>query len=58
VSRMAFSHEETIICPNCLTEQTATVEHTQPFDTKVHECTYCGYVITESDWEEKKAGVE
>ena len=58
MNNMAFSHEETIICPNCLTEQTATVEHTQPFDTKVHECTYCGYVITESDLEEKKAGVE
>jgi hypothetical protein len=35
----------------CKAIQTAIVEHTIPFETFVHECTECGYIITESDWE-------
>jgi Zn ribbon nucleic-acid-binding protein len=44
-------HEEQIICPMCEELQTATVEHTIPWYSFVHECSKCGYIITESEWE-------
>ena len=46
------SHTETIICPECDRIQIATVEHTFPWHSYVHECE-CGHVITESEWEEE-----
>ena len=45
------SHLETIICPNCGREQTATVQHTNPWWTRIHNCD-CGYTIMESEWEQ------
>lgn len=47
---MSTSHEEKIICPNCQRIETATVDHTQPFNSYVHLC-QCGYIIVESEWE-------
>jgi hypothetical protein len=44
------SHIETIKCPECLKVQEAEVEHLDPFNSYVHTCIGCGYVITESDW--------
>jgi hypothetical protein len=51
-------HEERIICPQCESEQLATVIHTWPWYSYVHECT-CGYIIMESEWErvEPQSGV-
>lgn len=45
-----MNHQETIKCPNCEKHTEATVEHTAPFWSYVHECE-CGYIITESEWE-------
>jgi len=44
---------ETIICPKCEHEQKAEIqfEDWMPFPCYVHECTNCGYIITESEWE-------
>ena len=44
-------HEEQIICPMCEELQTATVEHTIPWYSFIHECSKCGYIIMESEWE-------
>jgi C4-type Zn-finger protein len=44
-------HTETIKCPECNAIQEATVLHTIPFWTYVHECKKCKYIITESEWE-------
>lgn len=44
-------HFENIVCPECDREQLATVEHTFPFFTYIHECVGCGYTIMESEWE-------
>ena len=52
---MMDSHTETIICPECDRIQIATVEHTFPWHSYIHECK-CGYVITESEWEEEGDG--
>jgi len=49
---MADRHIETIICPECLHVQEAEVLHTIPFDTYIHACTQCHYLIMESDWQE------
>ena len=43
-----------IKCPECGTIQDAIVEHTIPFDTYIHFCEKCGFVIMESEWEEIK----
>ncbi len=43
-------HSEAIRCPECGSVQSATVEHTEPFWTWLHECIECGYIIMESDW--------
>ena len=44
------SHKELIVCPECKHECKATVIHTVPFFTYIHNCNNCDYVITESDW--------
>jgi len=51
-------HTELIICPVCSIIQAATVEHTYPFLSYVHECINCGYVITETEWERLKGCME
>lgn len=43
-------HEETIVCPECAAIERATVIHTVPWYSYVHECTKCGFIIMESDW--------
>lgn len=47
-------HEEKIICPECKSIETATVLHTFPWATFIHECSKCKYVIMESEWEKLK----
>jgi ribosomal protein L37AE/L43A len=47
------SHKEVIVCPGCDNECKATVIHTVPFFTYIHNCNNCDYVITESDWNVK-----
>lgn len=44
------THDEVIICPECMQEDLATVAHTIPFWTYIHHCGNCGYIIMESDW--------
>ena len=46
-----WHHAERIRCPECGQEQDATVQHTRPFWTYVHDCEKCGYTIMESEWE-------
>ena len=41
---------EWIICPDCSMNQEANVIPTIPFETRIHECEQCGYIITESEW--------
>lgn len=48
---MTESHAEKIICPECKSIQDAIVEHTPLWNMYVHECTECGYIIMESEWE-------
>ncbi len=43
---------QTIKCPECLMVCEAEVFREQPWFVYVHECEHCGYIITESDWEE------
>lgn len=40
-----------IKCPECKCVQGATVKHTIPFPTFIHECENCKYVIMESEWD-------
>lgn len=42
---------QTIKCPQCGKIQKAKVVHTWPFDTYIHECESCEYIIMESEWE-------
>lgn len=42
---------ESIICPECGKVQKAKVKHTMPFDTYIHECKKCKYIIMESEWQ-------
>lgn len=44
------SHKELIICPNCDSIEIATVEHTFPWASFVHECVECKNIIMESEW--------
>lgn len=44
------THIEKIQCTECNHIQDATVEHTIPFYSYVHNCEKCGYVIMESEW--------
>jgi len=46
----AKEHIEIIECPNCNSVQAATVEHTVPWWSYVHECSECGFIIMESEW--------
>jgi C4-type Zn-finger protein len=43
-----------IRCPQCRHIQKARVLKTLPFYTYMHICKKCGYVITESEWDEVK----
>lgn len=43
--------KELVECPECSFIQFAIVENTPVFDSYVHECKQCGYIITESDWQ-------
>jgi len=43
-----------IRCPQCRHIQKARVRKTFPFYTYMHICKKCGYVITESEWDEVK----
>ncbi len=43
-------HFELIECPECNTAQWATVEHNIPWNTFIHECENCKYIIMESEW--------
>jgi C4-type Zn-finger protein len=44
------NHIEEIECPNCGERQIATVMHTTPFFTYIHDCVICKYTIMESEW--------
>jgi ribosomal protein S27E len=44
------THTEEIRCPECGLVQFATVDHTFPWWTYIHDCLGCGYTIMESDW--------
>ena len=50
--RLHRSHHEDIICPKCKAVERATVEHTIPWFSYVHECSKCGFIAMESDWQE------
>lgn len=41
-----------IVCPNCASRQNANIEYGLPFAVKIHHCTKCSYIITESEWNE------
>lgn len=43
-------HYERILCPCCGATQTAKVEHTG-WNSFVHTCQECFYVIGESEWD-------
>lgn len=43
-------HMEIIKCPECKKIQKAFVEHGFIFNTYIHECLKCKYVIMESEW--------
>lgn len=43
-----------IKCSECETIQTAWVQITFPWNTYIHTCEKCSYVIMESEWEEVK----
>jgi len=45
------SHFEDIKCPGCGSVENAEVLHTWPWWAYVHECTGCGYIIMESEWD-------
>lgn len=47
--------EVTIECPECGFIQPAVVNcNTAPFNTYIHDCKRCGYLIQESEWNEVK----
>jgi len=41
-----------IRCPECRKIQRAVIHRGIPFDTCIHHCIKCGYVIMESEWQE------
>ena len=49
------SHTEQVICPNCQSTESATVTHSVPFWSYVHECQRCSYLICESEWDKAPA---
>ena len=44
------SHIEKIRCPKCGCVQYAVVEHGIPWNTYIHYCKQCDFLIMESDW--------
>lgn len=48
----AFHEQQIIKCPNCNILQIGTItqEEGQPWPIFCHQCTACGYQITESEW--------
>ena len=55
---LELGHVERIRCYECQHEQLAIVEHGQPFNTYIHTCVRCGYIIMESVWEQVKDGAK
>jgi len=49
--RLHKSHAEEIICQGCQAVERAEVVHTAPFFSYVHECSKCGFINMEQDWE-------
>lgn len=48
--------EQFIICPNCGAIEIGTIDTTTiPWNTFIHHCSKCEYIIMESDWEPAKA---
>jgi len=47
---MIEKHIEQIECPECGKRQIATVLHTVPWWSYVHDCVSCKYTIMESEW--------
>lgn len=47
-----------IRCPICKHVQNARVKKTIPFYTYIHTCSFCKYIITESEWDEVKQGCD
>lgn len=45
------SHVERIRCPKCGHIQNAVVEHSTPWNTYIHYCEQCDFLIMESDWQ-------
>ena len=50
-----MKYETTIKCPECGRIQKAEVTAGYPWNIYVHHCE-CGYIITESEWEEITKG--
>lgn len=44
------THIENIWCPECEHQQEAVVEHSWPWDIRIHECENCKHIIMESEW--------
>lgn len=55
-AHIQWRRNATIRCPNCDTVQSAVVvKYDQGiWPTYVHDCTKCGHVILESEWDEIK----
>ncbi len=41
----------TIICPECGSLEDANIKVGIPWNTYIHECSECKYVIMESEWD-------
>jgi hypothetical protein len=48
---MIKTEKQIIKCPNCESHENSLVKFTWPFNTFIHECKKCKYVIMESEWE-------
>lgn len=44
-------HSDIIRCPRCGYVQRANIIRSIPFDTYIHVCVKCKYIITESEWD-------
>lgn len=47
---MAKKKPESIICPSCGSIERAFVDATIPWNTYIHHCVNCNYIIGESEW--------
>jgi N6-adenosine-specific RNA methylase IME4/ribosomal protein S27AE len=45
-----LSRKEFIKCPECGSIELAEIKNTIPFETYIHECSKCEYIIQESEW--------